>query len=178
MKIKVLLTGLGASLLVSIATAAPFGGTKDVAYADNLWQVMLDQRFAGTNAIHGTPYKGMPPHGAILDTIEGEVSVGDNTGILIVKRNYGGEGVNKTAVANDPSKYLKAITVMYKRSGYDAENKDWFWVKYKPDGSLHTNAKGMPLAGQIAKGMPTGCLSCHLAAPGGDLVFNHDRFKD
>ena len=178
MNIKLLVAGVSASLVLSVSHAAPFGNPQDVAYAAKLWQVMLDQRFAGAGAIQGTPYKGSPPHGAILDTIDGEVTVGDNTGVLIVKRNYGGPGVSKGAVSNAPQDYLKAITIMYKRNGYDPDNKDWFWVKYKPDGSLHVNGKNMPLAGQIAKGMPTGCLSCHVAASGGDLVFNSDRFAD
>ncbi|MFK8033377.1 MAG: hypothetical protein AB8B94_04455 [Hyphomicrobiales bacterium] len=42
---------------------------------------------------------------------------------------------------------------MFKREdGYDAENKNWFWVKYFPDASLDKNPKEMELAGRIAKG--------------------------
>ncbi|MCK4707484.1 MAG: hypothetical protein KAU21_02620 [Gammaproteobacteria bacterium] len=74
-------------------------------------------------------------------------------------------------VANDPAKYLKAVTVMLK---YDAYNNDWFWVKYKADSSLHTNPKGMKLAGRVAKGMPMGGIACHKAASSGDMIFNHD----
>jgi hypothetical protein len=66
---------------------------------------------------------------------------------------------------------------MFKRKGYDGDNKDWFWVKFKPDGSLHKNPKGMQLAGKVAKGMPKGCIACHKAAPGGDYVYNFDRIK-
>ena len=96
---------------------------------------------------------------------------------MIVKRNYGGPDVSIENVANEPAKYLKAITVMFKRRGFDPEDKDWFWVKYKPDGSLHENEKGMKLAGKIAKGMPKGCIACHKAAPGGDFMFKNDRIK-
>jgi len=35
----------------------------------------------------------------------------------------------------------------------------------------------MKLAGRVAKGAPTGCIACHKAAPGGDYIFNHDRYK-
>jgi len=156
------------------AFAAPFGGTDDVAYSTRLWQAMVRAKMVGPNSIMSTPYTGQHPHGAILDTIEGSVTVLDNTGTAIIKRNYGGKDITKQKVADDPAKYLKAVTVMYKRKGYDADDKDWFWVKYKPDGSLHTNPKGMQLAGMIAKGKPKGCISCHTAAPGGDMVFNHD----
>lgn len=168
--------GLAALLVSSQVSAAPFGADDDVAYAKKLWHEMTKHQFAGKEAIAGTPYIGVHPHGTILDTIDGSLKVGNNTGDLIVKRNYGGEGVSKSAVADQPDKYLDAVTVMYRRAGYDADNQNWFWVKYKPDGSLHTNPAGIPLAGRVAKGAPKGCIACHAAAPGGDLVFNHDKF--
>jgi hypothetical protein len=168
---------VGAMLSATLAIAAPFGGSDDVAYSKQLWKVLTESAFVGKHAINGTPYTGQPPHGAILDTIDGEVTVSGNKGAVIVKRNYGGEGVSKETVANNPDEYLKAVTVMFKRSGYDPENKDWFWAKYKPDGSLHTNPKGMMLAGKVAKGMPQGCIACHQSAAGGDFVFNNDRIQ-
>ncbi len=65
-----------------------------------------------------------------------------------------------------------AVTVMFKReAGYDPENKDWFWVKYKPDGTLHINPKGMALAGRVAKGMDQGCIACHKAVAAKDYIF-------
>ena len=63
---------------------------------------------------------------------------------------------------------------MLKRPGYDPDNKDWFWAKYLPDGSLDKNPAGMQLAGMVAKGKPAGCIACHTAAPGGDMVFTSD----
>ncbi len=79
-------------------------------------------------------------------------------------------------MANDPHKYLKAITVMFKRErGYDADNRNWFWAKFKPDGSLDKNPKGVALAGRVMKGANKGCIACHKSAPGGDMVFNFDR---
>ncbi len=62
----------------------------------------------------------------------------------------------------DPGKHLGAITVMFRReAGYDEDNQNWFWVKYLPDGSLDKNAKGMALAGMVAKGADVGCIACH-----------------
>ncbi len=154
-----------------------FGGEDSVKYAGQLWDALEDADMIGGNAVISKPYKGQHPHGAVLDTIERPVKVGDHTGVAIVKRNYGGENVSTTNVANDPNAYLKAITVMYKReSGYDGDNKDWFWVKYLADGSLDKNPAGMQLAGRVAKGKPAGCIACHTAAPGGDMVFNHNRY--
>jgi hypothetical protein len=157
------------------ASAAPFGGPEDTAYAEQLWRAMVRANLAGPDSIMSTPYTGAHPHGAILDTIDGKLTVQGNTGAVIIKRNYGGEGVSKQNVANDPSEYLKAVTVMYKRDGYDADNQDWFWAKFKADGSLDANPKGVKLAGRVAKGMNKGCIACHAAAPGGDMVFNYDR---
>jgi hypothetical protein len=62
-----------------------------------------------------------------------------------------------------------------REDGYDAKNGNWFWVKYKPNGNLHTNAKGMKLAGRVAKGMDKGCIACHQSASGNDLVFAHNK---
>jgi hypothetical protein len=154
-----------------------FGSARDVSYSVNLWNMMEKKGLVGERSLSATPYKGQPPHGAILTTVDTRLTMGSNKGELIIKKNYDGPGVSKQTVADDPQGYLKAITVMYRRTGYDPENKDWFWVKYKPDGSLHTNPSGMPLAGRVAKGMSSGCIACHQAAPGGDFVFNHDKFN-
>ena len=172
--IKTLYLAVLVFLSGSAYAAAPFGGEEDVNYAKNLWQTMMDAGYAGANGLMSRPYIGQHPHGAILDTIEGQIALAGKLHTIIVKRNYGGEGVSIATVANDPAKYLKAVTVMLKRPGYDPETKDWFWAKYKPDGSLDTNPAGMMLAGKVAKGKPEGCIACHTAAPGGDMMFLHD----
>ena len=159
------------------AFAAPFGGAGDLSYAGRLWSALKADGLVGKGAIMSAPYTGVHPHGAILDTIDARATVEGRTNVVIIKRNYGGKGVSKQAVANDPDKWLKAVTVMYKRAGYDPEDRDWFWVKYAPDGSVMKNPKGMSLAGKVAKGAPKGCISCHKAAPGGDFVYNHDRYR-
>jgi len=171
---KVLYLGILIFLTGSVNAAAPFGGEDDVNYAKNLWQTMVDAGFAGKGGLMSRPYTGQHPHGAILDTIEGQIALKGKLHTIIVKRNYGGEGVSIANVANDPAKYLKAVTVMLKRPGYDPDDQDWFWVKFKPNGSLHTNPAGMLLAGKVAKGKPKGCIACHTAAPGGDMLFTHD----
>ena len=161
----------------ALADDKPFGGPDSVAYSQDLWKAMTRAGLAGWDAYQAVPYDGQHPHGAVLQTIEGKLTVAGHTGEVIVKRNYGGEGVSKSKVAEDPRKWLKAVTVMFRReSGYDPDNANWFWVKFKPDGSLHTNPKGMQLAGRVAKGMNAGCIACHQGAPGGDYVFNNNRY--
>lgn len=159
-------------------TQPPFGSDADVNAAKSLWRALTKAKLVGRRAIRGTPYKGTHPHGAVLTTLDAIVNVSGHEGVVIVKNNYGGREVSTRAVANDPGTYLQAITVMFKReAGYDSDNKDWFWVKYAPDGEILKNPQGQRLAGRVAKGVPgQGCIACHRGAPGGDYVFNHDRY--
>ncbi len=155
---------------------APFGNEEDIAYAKSLWTAMTGAKLVGAKAIGSRPYEGTPPHGAILDTLYDEIKVNGHTGLIIVKRNYGPKGATIDEIANDPGKHLAAITVMFKRdAGYDADNKDWFWAKYLPDGSLDKNPKGMQLAGRVAKGADKGCIACHAGADGGDYMFHKNE---
>jgi hypothetical protein len=153
----------------------PMGNPQDVADADTLWRSLQSAHLVGPEARRVQPYTGVHPHGAILEILHQPLTVNGRTGLAIVKRNYGGEGVSIDKVASNRAGYLKAVTVMYQReSGYDSDNQDWFWAKYTPDGGLHVkDAQGMKikLAGRVAKGKPEGCISCHRAAGGGDYVY-------
>jgi len=163
------------STMRTMGMGPPMGSPEDVADSQALWKALASNDLVGSSALKGEPYKGTPPHGKILELLHKSVTVNGHTGIAIVKRNYGGPGVSIDSVKADRGRYLKAITVMYKReAGYDTEDKDWFWAKYKPDGSLHVKEKmGMKiqLVGRVAKGKPEGCISCHRGAPGGDFIF-------
>ncbi|MFP3943471.1 MAG: cytochrome P460 family protein [Alphaproteobacteria bacterium] len=151
--------------------APDFGGKKDTEYAAKLWKALERERLVGPRAILAVPYEGQEPHGAILVTLEGNVEVGDHTGIAMVKRNYGGPDISKEKVSNNPDENLGAITIMYRREqGYDPEHENWFWAKYNADGTLQTSPKDMKLAGRVAS-----CIQCHQAAPGEDYVYTHDR---
>ncbi|PCJ16348.1 MAG: hypothetical protein COB02_16430 [Candidatus Cloacimonadota bacterium] len=153
----------------------PFGQSEDVMFSQKLWNKLLQERLVGPNSIKTNPYKGQHPHGAILETIMSDISIGEEHGDVFIKKNYGGKGISRTKVKANRSKWLKAVTVMFRRyEGYDPEDKNFFWVKYKPDGSLHTNKMKMKLAGKVAKGKPMGCIACHKAAPGKDFLFIED----
>ncbi len=145
----------------------PFGNKNDITYARNLWNKL---EMMGFNSKASKLYVGSPPHGKVREVIEGKI----DGNLIVLKRNYGGMGVSIDGVEVNRSKYLKAITVMAKRPGYDPEDKDWFWVKYAPDGTIMKNPKGMKLAGKVAKGMSVGCISCHSSAPGNDFLFIQD----
>ena len=170
---------LGVSIWSVVAQAGgpPMGTPADVAYAGDLWRALVAVQLAGKRARPLKPFfGGARPHGMILELTYRNLRVGEHAGFLILKRNYNGEDVSVENVARDRARYLGSITVMYRREkGYDPDNQDWFWAKFKPDGSLHTNPKGIELAGRILKG-PTrdesrGCIYCHASAGGGDYVF-------
>lgn len=102
----------------------------------------------------GQLYKGRHPHGALLTTY-----VSDNAlaailgkegtlpdGALVVKENYSAD------------RKLDAITVMYKKKGYDPQSGDWFWLKYGADGTI------------MAEGKVGGCIGCHASATDNDWL--------
>ncbi|HEC29972.1 MAG TPA: hypothetical protein ENI65_10340 [Gammaproteobacteria bacterium] len=163
------------SMIRAVGMGPPMGSGQDIADSQDLWNTLERAQLVGANARKSNPYMGSPPHGKVLETLHQHITVNGHNGMAIVKRNYGGPGVSINSVDANRSKYLKAITVMFKReAGYDTKDKDWFWAKYKPNGSLHIKEKmGMKikLAGRVAKGQPEGCISCHRGAPGGDFVF-------
>jgi hypothetical protein len=160
----------GLLLLACSSAAAPFGTDDDRAYAAKLWQRMVEHYLVGEQAFYSTPYRGAFPHGDYLDTIDAHLLVGERRGRLLVQRNYVAEGLGKAMVANDPPRYLAAITVMYQReAGYDKAHGDWFWVKYAPGGEGVKADNGMSLAGRVARGSWEGCIACHAAAAVGML---------
>ncbi len=159
----------------AMAQDAPFGTDADADYASQLWTVMEEMNLAGEGMLRSFPYEGVEPHGMMLETLYTTATVGGHSGDLIVKRNYGPEGVSVESVLSDPDKHLGAYTVMFRReAGFDADNQDWFWVKYLPDGTLDKNPAGMRLAGKVAKGADAGCIACHTGA-GDDMVFTSDH---
>lgn len=161
----------------AVADDKPFGMAADADYAKLLWELMVSEKLAGENAIQTFPYEGVDPHGKMLETFYTKGTLNGHTGDLVIKRNYGPEGVEAEQVLNDPGKHLGAVTVMFKREdGYDADNANWFWAKYLPDGSLDKNPKGMMLAGRVAKGADKGCIACHVNADGDDYLFTRQIY--
>ncbi|MBT3276412.1 cytochrome P460 family protein [Candidatus Thioglobus sp.] len=141
-------------------SASAFAQT-DQEIAKNLFEQLKQKSFmqAPQNL-----YVGGPPHGPVRAVVEGNIN-GQRT---IVKFNYGGPSITPEKVAKDPKKWLKALTVMQKRPDYDPAHKDWFWAKYKPNGELFVK-NSITRAGK-----DKGCIACHQAASGNDLVFTHN----
>jgi hypothetical protein len=181
---KSLLAGSAMSLALfaagfSPATAqdAPFGTPADAEYAALMWDVMVASKLAGEGAVMSLPYEGETPHGVMLETFYSRATINGHTGDLVVKRNYGPKDVSAEEILADPGKHLGAITVMFRReAGFDDDNQNWFWVKYLPDGSLDKNAKGIQLAGRVAKGADKGCIACHSGVD--DYIFTADQITN
>lgn len=100
-------------------------------------------------------YNGIDPHGTLLNTYVNEVAydsiVNEKESMpfdaVIVTENYMFD------------KSLEYITVMKKIKGFNPENNDWFWIKFKPNGAIMTEekyGKTISLAGKVDN-----CISCH-----------------
>ncbi|MFN4131423.1 MAG: hypothetical protein ACK4GC_16640 [Paracoccaceae bacterium] len=174
---------LATALFIGATTAQaqdmpmPFGSDADAEYAKLIWDVMAASKLAGPGMIRARPYEGTDPHGMMLETFYTTATINGHTGDLVVKRNFGPMGVTADEALAEPDKHLGAYTVMFRReAGFDADNMDWFWVKYLPDGSLDKMPDGTGMAGKIAKGMDEGCIACHKGG-GEDLLFTTDHLK-
>jgi len=185
-----LLLSLVISTLFTLATPAiagqsasifvPVGTMDDISYARSLWQVLVQERITGKQMQPAEPFLGAAkPHGWILELVYRNITVKGHTGFLVVKRNYDQEGLTVEQVMQDRDKHLSSFTVMFQREAdYDNDNQNWFWVKYRPDGTpFEKKIQGVPVkvAGRFLKGKKqednSGCIYCHASAGGGDYIF-------
>lgn len=133
--------------------------------AASLWSYLNEVDYQSTWQLwpdKGELYQGGEPHGMLLtsylnasafDALTGDAASMPNNAIVI-KENY------------MPDSTLAAVTVMYKKEGYDPEHNDWFWVKYLPDGSVDADGN--------AVGRVQGCIGCHGGAADNDYVMTAD----
>lgn len=166
--------------IMAMPDGSPYGTVSEIGYAAQLWEALVSTNMVGSEAIPNEPFfGGARPHGMILEIAQGNVLVNDHSGFVIVKKNYNGTNVSVATVKQNRNRYLDSITVMFRREAhYDDDNQNWFWAKYKPDGTLFekiVNAQRIPLAGRLMKGKTQeenrGCIYCHSSAGGGDYVF-------
>jgi hypothetical protein len=176
---------LGVSAAAIIAAAAfymfpacstgqgmPFGGPEDSAFAGKVWMAMKGYT---DWPLKSAFYPGNSPHGMFLRTYYNIVTIDGVPYHTIAKDNYGGENIKMEDIMQDPEGRLMAVTVMVQReAGYDEDNRNWFWVKFNPQGEVDKNADGVMLAGKVAKGMDTGCIACHAKAKDKDYLFIND----
>jgi hypothetical protein len=165
---------------ISRGEVPPFGTNEDITYAGKIWSTMEIERLVGENEARLKPFfGGAKPHGMVLELVYKNITVNNHDGFIVVKKNYDGMDVTVESVKNNRAKYLSSITIMYQReSGYDKDNRNWFWAKYTPGGGLFQKkieGKIIQMAGRIWKGKTIdqnkGCLYCHRSAGGGDYIF-------
>lgn len=171
---RLMTIGGALSLMVSAAVAQDFGGQQDQDYASEVWQSMEERNMAGDGAVQAFPYHGTDPHGMMLEIFYTDATVDGHTGTLVIKRNYGPEGVTVDQVLGSPGDHLAAVTIMFRRADdYAPESDNWFWAKYLPEGTLDKTPEDTPIAG-----MALGCISCHSEAEGEDYLFSTDAEFD
>ena len=161
MAAAMILTFAGMSLAIHIGDDRIGDTSSSLLNGPNLWKyITVEKPYTKYDLWpgKGKMFEGTEPHGAFLTVY---VSKGAKQAIekkkgkfaypaIIVKENY------------MPDKTLAAVTVMYKAKGYNPEAGDWFWAKYKPDGSVEKEGK------------VGGCIKCHSAKADNDWVFTGD----
>jgi hypothetical protein len=105
--------------------------------------------------------EGRSPHGALLKIYVNKKAAENlddpPAKAVIVKENY------------NENEELMAITPMYRvGKDYDPEHNDWYWAKYKPDGTLFKK-DGAGISGRVEA-----CIKCHESAGGEDYIFTND----
>lgn len=125
--------------------------------AEALWAHLTGSRYQdwATWPGKGKLYRGQDPHGMLLTTYLNGLALDALTngaarmpdGAIIVKENY------------MPDSALAAVTVMFKKTGYDPANIDWYWIKRLADGTVE------------AQGRVAMCQSCHGGQAANDYLF-------
>lgn len=144
--------------------AARAGDTFESRFWNFLQQARY-QNWAPAPGQNADPVPSQAPHGAFVKMYLNRTAIAEPDklphGSVIVKENYGPDG-----------KALMAVTVMYRSQGYDPEHNDWYWVKYRPDGTVDTTPPemgSMPVAGRFPM-----CIDCHSSADGKDFAYVND----
>jgi hypothetical protein len=109
--------------------------------------------------------KAERPHGPLVRTYANAVAVADlknlPPGSILILEDYA-EG----------QKERTGIEVLYRVKGYDPKDGDWYWMKFREDGTVvrtPPDQGGRPIAGRV-----TSCIDCHRKAGGGDFAFSND----
>ena len=100
-----------------------------------------------------------PPHGPMAQVFI-------NTSVEAALENFSGRLPDESIIVKESfgeitSEKADALTIMWKVSGFDPENNDWFWANITPEGVVN------------AEGKVAGCTSCHSGARDNDFVFLH-----
>lgn len=146
-----------------------YGLAADVDFAKRLWAALKENGWVGARRRTAKPQKGKRPHGVVQQITKGELEVAGRTGRILVKANHRGDNATVAGVMRHPNRYLSGYAVMYRReAGYDAANRDWFWVVFDRNGAVRT-FENRAIAGRVDTGATNGCIGCHRKVGGSDL---------
>ena len=171
---------MGPAAMAQIPSAA-----KEASFEDQFWKYLV-----GNNYKNWSPgpsesaefYNGKNPHGAYLKMYVNRTAAGNiedlAVGSVVILENY----------LEDQS--LKTISVMYRTAGFNPVGNDWYWIEYKPDGSVvgsgesdsrrQSRIRNVSLTTspkRMVMGKSSQCIGCHQSAAGDDFVFSNDRFE-
>lgn len=154
MKKKIVITLMAMGFIFGTIAFAEMPGPDP----DALWKYITEES-PYTNWGFWPDHQGMQPgrapHGPLHKVYVNDRALNSpqppvQYGSIAVKENYGKD------------KKLKAITVMYKVSGYNPDDGDWYWAKYSS-------------AGKADKfGKPEGCVGCHGTRAANDFILVHE----
>ncbi|MCR9197993.1 MAG: hypothetical protein NXI04_05085 [Planctomycetaceae bacterium] len=158
----------GSQFRQSVPGSQGSGTVVKETFESKFWKYLINSRYKNWSPVPGRTgdtYAGESPHGAMLKMYLNRTAAGRPSELpdrsIVVKENYAADG-----------RTLMAVTVMYRTRGYNREGGDWYWIKYRPDGSVDEkvgDGTRLRLAGK-----PQGCIECHSGADGGDFAFFND----
>ncbi len=154
--------------VVEAQSGTRIGGTKGAnpqpTFEQKLWDYLKGARYENWAPMPGKSdgfLPGQSPHGDFLKLYVNRTAAGNPKelphGSIVVKENYGAD-----------KKTLMAITIMYRSKDFDPANRDWYYVKYEPNGQV-SQMQGMRVSGKVKM-----CIDCHAGAKDGDFVFTND----
>ncbi len=181
--IPTLLFGLILLLFASWSSTAD----ADDGFENEFWDYLIGNNYKQWAPVPGKKasyYTGQVPHGTMLKVYVNRIAAGDINGLgqgsIIVLENYLAD------------RSLKSISVMYRTKGFNPDARDWYWIEYKPDGTVVEKLEKQPevhvvsategAVGKLASpgkirlaGKASSCIACHQKAGGGDFFFSNDQ---
>ena len=165
----------------SVAQKARYSkdSSKEPAFETKFWKYLIGNNYKNWAPGPGQSagfYKGQNPHGELVKTYMNRTAAGTvgnlSVGSVVILENY------------DSDQTLATISVMYRTTGFNPEGNDWYWIEYKPDGSVKNSRSSYEYGEQNVRqtsnrltktmGKATQCMQCHRSAGGSDFVFSND----
>ncbi len=176
-------------------TAQAQTSKKSKPFETQFWNFLIGNNYkqwAPGPGQDGDFYTGQSPHGALLKMYINRAAASDVKGLkigsVIVLENYLAD------------RSLKTISVMYRTEGFNPSANDWYWIEYKPDGSVVEAEEEIDIAAAEAEssataevksssmklvsttkpklmGKASSCIACHRKAEGDDYSFFNDNIQ-